>query len=64
MDLNKAFRKAVRAYFEDSSLKELEKSLDRERKYTKAYFDSIEEQFGLSSIKADDEDELKKKDKK
>lgn len=64
MDLNKAFRKAVRVYFEDSSLKELEKSLDRERKYTKAYFDSIEEQFGLSSIKADDEDELKKKDKK
>lgn len=61
MDLNKAFRKAVQAYFDESPLTELDKTMDDDRKYTKSYFDSIEKEFGLSNIEAEDEDEIKGK---
>lgn len=64
MNLNEAFKRAVKAYYEDDKLSEFESVLDKERKYTKAYFDSIENEFGLSVVESEDEKELEKKKSK
>lgn len=56
MKLSDAFRKSIKAYFEGSEYENFDKAVGKERKYTKAYFDMIEEEFGLSDIKAKDED--------
>lgn len=60
MDLNDAFIRAVRSYFNETKLAQLDKVSEKERRYTKAYFDSIEKEFGLSDIEAKDQDEIKK----
>lgn len=41
--LDEAFRKAIKAYFEDADLTEYNKA-HGERKYSKKYFDSVEQE--------------------
>lgn len=53
MNLSEAFRKSIKSYFEDDNTDNLSSVLETERKYTKAYFDSVAKSFGLE----DDEDE-------
>lgn len=47
MNLNEAFVKSVRSYFEGTTLKEMETATQMKLKYTKAYFDTIAKEFGL-----------------
>lgn len=60
MDLNSAFTKAVKAYYKGEEMKEMKAASGKDLRYTKAYFDSIEEQFGLSEQKAKDQKALDK----
>lgn len=59
MNLNEAFIKSIKAYFEGASLDEMEATTETKLKYTKEYFDNISKEFGL-----DVEEEIEKEIKK
>lgn len=61
MDLNDAFIAAVKAYYEGTEPERMKEASGVDLKYTKAYFDAIEKEFGLSSEEATDEDKIKLK---
>lgn len=58
MKLSEAFRKSIKSYYEDDVELEIDMSPEG-RKYTKEYFDRMEEVFSLTDVDPTD----KKKDR-